>query len=125
MAANRLVEKLSRRLLISLLGKQKINGLAEFVDGPVEIFPLALDADVGLIEAPTRPHRALAAMECFLLLKGRQFRVRTLNGELAGIYKRWYPGLDTKAKENAGCGAACPQHLHALYHHHVMWHSQF
>jgi hypothetical protein len=25
--------------------------------------------------------------------------VRTLNGELAGIFKRWYPDLDIKAKE--------------------------
>jgi len=28
-----------------------------------------------------------------------QTRVRTLNGELAGIFKRWYPDLDMKAKE--------------------------
>jgi hypothetical protein len=28
-----------------------------------------------------------------------QTRVRTLNGELAGIFKRWYPDLDIKAKE--------------------------
>ena len=28
-----------------------------------------------------------------------QTRVRTLNGELAGIFKRWYPNLDIKAKE--------------------------
>ncbi len=27
-----------------------------------------------------------------------QTRVRTLNGELAGIFKRWYPGLDMKAE---------------------------
>jgi hypothetical protein len=28
-----------------------------------------------------------------------QTRVRTLNGELAGIFKRWYPALDVKAYE--------------------------
>jgi hypothetical protein len=28
-----------------------------------------------------------------------QTRVRTLNGELAGIFKRWYPDLDMKAEE--------------------------
>jgi hypothetical protein len=28
-----------------------------------------------------------------------QTRVRTLNGELAGIFKRWYPDLDIKAEE--------------------------
>jgi hypothetical protein len=28
-----------------------------------------------------------------------QTRVRTLNGELAGIFKRWYPDLDVKAEE--------------------------
>ncbi len=27
-----------------------------------------------------------------------QTRVRTLNGELAGIFKRWYPDLDVKAE---------------------------
>src|SRR5262249_278973 len=28
-----------------------------------------------------------------------QTRVRTLNGELAGIFKRWYPDLDIKVEE--------------------------
>ena len=28
-----------------------------------------------------------------------QPRVRTLNGELAGIFRRWYPDLDNKAEE--------------------------
>ena len=28
-----------------------------------------------------------------------QTRVRTLNGELAGIFKRWYPGMDLKDEE--------------------------
>ena len=28
-----------------------------------------------------------------------QTRVRTLNGELAGLFKRWYPDLDMKAEE--------------------------
>ena len=28
-----------------------------------------------------------------------QTRVRTLNGELAGLFKRWYPDLDLKAEE--------------------------
>ena len=28
-----------------------------------------------------------------------QTRVRTLNGELSGIFKRWYPALDMKTEE--------------------------
>ena len=28
-----------------------------------------------------------------------QTRVRTLNGELAGIFTRWYPDLDMKVEE--------------------------
>ena len=28
-----------------------------------------------------------------------QLRVRTLNGEVAGIFRRWYPDLDIKAEE--------------------------
>ena len=28
-----------------------------------------------------------------------QTRMRTLNGELAGIFRRWYPDLDNKAEE--------------------------
>ena len=63
MTANRLIEKFSRRFLISLLSEQTIKGLAEFVDGPVEIFPLALDFDISLIHAPTRPHGALAPVK--------------------------------------------------------------
>jgi hypothetical protein len=35
--------------------------------------------------------------EAHLLL---QTRVRTLNGELAGIFARWYPDLDIKAEES-------------------------
>jgi hypothetical protein len=35
-----------------------------------------------------------------------QTRVRTLNGELSGIFKRWYPDLDMKTEEIPL--AACP-----------------
>ena len=40
-APNRLVEKLPRRFLIALLREQKINGLAELVDSPVEVVKLS------------------------------------------------------------------------------------
>ena len=62
-APNRLVEKLPRRFLIALLREQKINGVAELVDSPVEVFPLAPHFDVGLVHAPAEPHRALAALD--------------------------------------------------------------
>jgi len=43
-----------------------------------------------------------------------QTRVRTLNGELVGIFKRWYPDLDIKAKaipiEALSPGSPCSPH---------------
>jgi len=33
------------------------------------------------------------------IIRSVEVHDRTLNGELAGIFKRWYPGLDVKADE--------------------------
>jgi hypothetical protein len=37
----------------------------------------------------------MGRMESLLL----QTRVRTLNGELSAIFKRWYPGMDLEVEE--------------------------
>jgi hypothetical protein len=43
-----------------------------------------------------KPQMAWSTEGAHLLL---QTRVRTLNEEWAGIFKRWYPDLDMKAEE--------------------------
>jgi hypothetical protein len=46
MPTDRFCEKLFGGLRIPLLGAEQVNRLALFVDGAVEIFPLAFDPDV-------------------------------------------------------------------------------
>jgi hypothetical protein len=46
MTTNRLGQKTLGRLLVPLLGKQKINGLAGLIDGTLEIVPVPFDLDV-------------------------------------------------------------------------------
>src|SRR2546430_2175917 len=69
MTANGLLEKLERRLFVAMLGQQKVNRLAGFVYGSVEVVPLTFDLKVGLIHPPADPHRPLAPME--RLFQGR------------------------------------------------------
>jgi hypothetical protein len=45
-----------------------------------------------------------------------QTRVRTLNGELGAIFKRWYPDMDIEAQEILR--RHNPQHLPALFASH-------
>jgi hypothetical protein len=63
MPADGLLEKPSGGLLVAMFGKQKVDGLAVFVDGAIELAPLALDLDVCLVHPPTDPHRALAPVK--------------------------------------------------------------
>src|SRR5215831_8384106 len=63
-AANRLRQKPLGGLLVSVLGEEKVDRLARFIDGAIEIAPLALDFDVRLIHPPTHPHRALTPVKC-------------------------------------------------------------
>jgi hypothetical protein len=69
MAVDRFLQKLERRLLIPMLGEQKINGLAGFIHRTIEIAPLPFDADVGLIHPPAAPHRLLAVVKRLLQLR--------------------------------------------------------
>src|SRR5436189_5926252 len=63
MTANGLLEKLERRLFVAMLGQQKVNRLAGFVYGSVEVVPLTFDLNVGLIHPPADLHRLLALIE--------------------------------------------------------------
>ena len=46
--------------------QQEVDGVAVLVDGPVEIFPVALDADVCLIHSPALSNWQLASAKRFL-----------------------------------------------------------
>src|SRR5215510_12463767 len=61
--ANNILEKPECGLFIPVLGQQKVNRLAVFVHGAIEIVPLAFNLDVGLIHPPAHPHWTLAPME--------------------------------------------------------------
>jgi hypothetical protein len=54
-----LVEEALRRGHVALRRQQEVDGLAMLVDGALEVFPDALDFDVGLIHAPAAADRAL------------------------------------------------------------------
>lgn len=60
---NGLLEVPSGRFLVPLGSQQEVNRVADLVDGAVQIFPLPLDLDVGLIDTPALADRALAAAE--------------------------------------------------------------
>src|SRR5262245_4450045 len=67
-AADRLGQKAFGRLLVAFLREEKVNRLSHFIDSTIEIAPLALHLDVGLIHPPTDPHGTLPAVECLLQL---------------------------------------------------------
>src|SRR4030095_9453272 len=48
-AANRLRQKPLGGLLVTVRGEEKVDRLARFIDGVIEIAPLALDLDVDLV----------------------------------------------------------------------------
>src|SRR5262252_7928925 len=63
-AADRFLEKAERRLLVSLLSEEKVNGLAVLIHRPIQIAPLAFDFNRGFVHPPADPHRALTPVEC-------------------------------------------------------------
>src|SRR5215475_5100658 len=53
-------------LLVTFRGEEKVDRLARFIDGAIEIAPLAPDLDVCLVHPPADPHRALTPVKGFL-----------------------------------------------------------
>jgi hypothetical protein len=78
MAAERFREKALGGLLIPMLGEQEIDGLACFIHRAIEVKPLALDADIGLVHPPTEPYGPLAAVECRLQLWAILYMIQRL-----------------------------------------------
>ena len=62
-ATDRLLQKLQCGLCVAVLGEQKVDRLARFIDGAVERAPLALDLDVRLVHPPADPYRALTPVK--------------------------------------------------------------
>ena len=48
-----------RRSEVSVSPKHKVDRGTGTIDGPVQVFPLAGDFDMGLVHAPAQAHRAL------------------------------------------------------------------
>src|SRR4029453_9176592 len=61
--ANRLRQKSLGGLLVPFLGEEKVDRLTRFIDGAIELAPLALDFDVRRVHPPTDPHRALTPVK--------------------------------------------------------------
>src|SRR5262249_43897658 len=68
-AADGFFQKPERGLFIAVLREQKVNRVAVFVHGAIEIAPLPFYFDIGFVHAPTHPYRTLAAMEGLLELR--------------------------------------------------------
>lgn len=62
-AAARLGQEPLGGRLVPVLGEEKVDGLARWIDGALERAPRALDPAVGLVHAPPDPHRALPPMK--------------------------------------------------------------
>jgi hypothetical protein len=61
MLPNGFPEKAQSGLLVAVGRQQEVNGLAIPVDSTIEVFPLALDLDVGFVCSPALADRALVA----------------------------------------------------------------
>jgi hypothetical protein len=61
--------------------EQEVDGVAVFVDGPVEIFPLALDADVRLVHSPALSNWPLAMAKRFLQYR-QKFERPAMDGRM-------------------------------------------
>src|SRR5262249_18981631 len=61
--ADRLLQKPQCGLCIPMLGEQKVNGLAVLIDRSIQIAPLPLDLDVGLVQPPADPYRAFTPVK--------------------------------------------------------------
>ena len=58
--ADRLRQKASRGFCIPVLREQKVNGLTGLIHSPIQIPPLPLHPNIGLIHPPAVPDWALA-----------------------------------------------------------------
>src|SRR5262249_4927343 len=58
--ADGFLQKAQRGLCIAVLREQKVNGLALLIHGAIQIAPLALDLDVGLVDVIVTTHKILA-----------------------------------------------------------------
>jgi hypothetical protein len=65
-AADRLRQKPQRRLWVSVLRQQKVDGLPGFIHGARQVAPPAFNLDVRLVHAPVHADRPLAVVERLL-----------------------------------------------------------
>src|SRR5215475_12780793 len=63
MAADGLGQESLGGLLVTFRGEEKVDRLARFIDGAIEIEPLALAFNIRLIHPPTDPHRAFTPVQ--------------------------------------------------------------
>src|SRR5450830_626921 len=59
------VEEAHGSSFIAFSSEKKIDGLSLFVDGTIQILPLAVNCNVGFIHSPAATNRALIFSECF------------------------------------------------------------
>src|SRR5262245_50304659 len=69
LGTNRLAQEGLGGGLVAGGSEQKINGVAFFVHGAIEVSPFPFDFHVGFIDPPAPPHRALSAAELLLKLR--------------------------------------------------------
>jgi len=66
---NGFVQKSQCRFLIALGREYEVDGIALLVDGPIEVLPLAIDFDIGFVEASSLPRPLLPLVERLFKLR--------------------------------------------------------
>jgi len=84
-AADGFFQKPERGLFIPVLCQEKVNRLALLIDRSIELPPLALHLDIGLVHPPVHPHRTLAPMKRLLEL-GALFDDPSINGGVIHLH---------------------------------------
>ena len=68
-ATQRLGQESLRRLGVAPVGKEEVQRVAALVDRPVQVLPLALDADVGFVDPPRETDPVLVPQRPLLQLR--------------------------------------------------------
>jgi hypothetical protein len=74
-----LAKEALRRGLVPLRRQQEVDGFGVLVDGAVEVFPDALDFDVGLIHAPAAADQALVFTAIFSMSGRKRIAQRLID----------------------------------------------
>src|SRR5439155_12825418 len=77
------------RVLVAVLGEEKVNRLAMFVDGTIQILPLAFHPNIRFVHAPADVHGPFASMQRFFQ-QGAIFDDPSINGGVIQLHPAFF-----------------------------------